>query len=229
MSIAKTFATAALAFGAGVVGTLLVLRSGDPAPTLATTVDAPQREPDQRALQPAIGEASPGHAAIRREVVVDEAAREELARLKKEHERLQAYTDSLEDQLKVEPGKRIAARMARNLGITDDEMLMHLDRSALVPNYEKLAEAAQVATLDNIWEALRLERVFISDLSKIANAGPKWDPDGPDNSKERGIYRQSAVVPFVDRNLEPLCARFRRLGIPDLLVEHFREVRLEGR
>lgn len=155
-------------------------------------------------------------------IALEDSLQKENKQLKVKLVAAQKRIKELERRILKAEAKKTAESFAREFELTEDELLSTLDNSELLPGLIELHQAVKASTPRNVWNALQLENKYIKELIRIS----EQCPDSA-SFEVRMNHQKTVIGPWVNYNLESLCARLRTLRIPDPLVEHFRRVRKE--
>lgn len=136
--------------------------------------------------------------------------------LKAENEALKERVQKLEE---IRPTTR--GELAVVLGVKEADLTHLLDRSELLPDAAKLAEAVRVAGAGNAWAALQAE-------AKLYRSMAEFKTKNPCEKANRVTWHSTTWVPFYATAVNNVCDELYRLSLPSTVVEPFRNRLQEG-
>lgn len=121
-------------------------------------------------------------------------------------------------------------QIAAAAGVTEEELQTAMDRSDLFANAQQLTECARMVGAQATWDALKAEEAFRVSCFKFraANHEPAYNPDDPNNWRERHEWHVNTYVPWLTVQIEQLTRRLYAMGLPSSIVEPFRSKLNEG-
>lgn len=107
------------------------------------------------------------------------------------------------------------------LGVKEADLTHFLDRSELLPDATKLAEAVRIAGAGNVWAALQTE-------AKLYRSMADFKAKNPCEQSNRVAWHSTRWVPFLATAVATTCDELYRLSLPSTVVEPFRNRLNEG-
>lgn len=108
------------------------------------------------------------------------------------------------------------------LAVKESDLAHHLDRSELLPDAAKLADAVRAAGAANVWHALQAEARLYRSMADFKTKHPCVD------KANRAMWHSAIWVPFYSRAITDVCDELYRLSLPSTVVESFRTRLTEG-